>query len=277
MLNFEHEISDIKDRNLRYFFAYDYFHDGTIHNIQIVDDKSIEITITCYREWEDNYNLGKGFSSSAEGYVDFRSHLFDDKYRYICYFEDCKYYNSEILENGYVFLNGRFKDSAKVRELNNSSRKRYLHFRIQATGGYIDIIFSKFQVRKATGEVRIPKQVSNITLFEHVTKKFNKVDIENIRELARTGDDIDKLFALQYLGYINDPLAVGLAINALKEEDARIASFWILGNYGDTDIVPILFNEWSSAEGLLKRHAQDAIEKIVYRNSANSSWDSNIT
>lgn len=57
MLNFEHEISDIKDGNLRHFFAYDYFHDGTIHNIQIVDDKSIEITISCYCEWEDNCYL----------------------------------------------------------------------------------------------------------------------------------------------------------------------------------------------------------------------------
>lgn len=270
MLNFEHEISDIRDRRLRHFFAYDYFHDGTIHNIQIEDDKSIEITISCYREWEDNYNLGKGFSSSAEVYEDFRSHLFDDKYRYTCSFEDCEYYNSEITENGYVFLNGRFKDSAKVRELNNSSRKRYLHFRIQTTGGYIDIIFSKFQVRKATGEVRIPKQVSNIILFENVIRKFNKVNIESVRDLAKTGSDIEKLFALQYLGYINDPLVVDLAKNALKEEDARVAAFWILGNYGDTDIVPILFNEWSSAKGLLKIHIQDAIEKIVYRNPTNT-------
>ena len=49
-VNFEHEISDIKDRNLRFFFAYDYFHDGTIHNIQVINDKSI---------WNNNIMLSK--------------------------------------------------------------------------------------------------------------------------------------------------------------------------------------------------------------------------
>lgn len=52
--------------------------------------------------------------------------------------------------------------------------------------------------------------------------------------------------------------------------NGKIIAIWFLGKFGYTDIVPILFNEWSSTSGLLKRHTQDAIEKIVYRNSLNT-------
>jgi|GEM_PF-6130685 len=54
MFNFEHEIDNIKDRYLRYFFAWDYFHDGTIHNIEIINDNDIELIITSNRDWEED-------------------------------------------------------------------------------------------------------------------------------------------------------------------------------------------------------------------------------
>ena len=265
MFNFEHEIDNIKDRYLRYFFAWDYFHDGTIHNIEIINDNDIELIITSNRDWEEDVKLQS--SSTLEGYQEFKKHIFDDKYKYICKFEKCKYFNSEILDNGYIYLNGRFKDSAKVRAINEGSRNKYLHLRIQTTGGYIDIVFSKFKIKKILNEVIVPDKVSNMVLFEHVKKKFKNTDIGIIREVAENGEDIDKLFAIQYLGYINDSSVLMLAIKALQVEDAQIAAIWVLGNNGNEDVLPLLFKEWSISDGLLGRHIQDSIEKIIYRNS----------
>lgn len=36
---------------------------------------------------------------------------------------------------------------------------------------------------------------------------------------------------------------------------------------GDTSILPLIYQEWIASKGLYKRHLQDAIEKIIYRNS----------
>lgn len=213
MLNFEHEIEDIRDRYLRYFFGYDYFHDGVIHNIEVLNDTDIELTISCFREWEQDLH-NKQILLTEEG-NDFKQHISDDQYKYKCTFKDCRYFNTEIIENGYIYLNGRFKDSVIVRKINKGN-KRFLHYRIQTTGGYIDIVFSKFQIKRVLGKINIPNRVSNITIFEHIRRKYENTNIETIRNTAEFGDDIDKMFAISYLGYVKDCSALELSIKALQ-------------------------------------------------------------
>jgi hypothetical protein len=265
MLNFEHEIGDIRDRYLRYFFGYDYFHDGVIHNIELLNDTDIELTISCNREWEDD--LHNEQNSSIEGYNDFKQHIFDDKYKYKCTFKDCRYLNTKIFENGYIYLNGRFKDSAIVREINEGTNKHFLHIRMQTTGGYIDIVFSKFKIKRILGDINIPKKVSKRLIFEHIRKRYEKIDIETIRHMGEYGDDIDRMFAISYLGYVKDGSVLGLALKALHVEDTQISAIWVLGNIGDSSLLPLLYEEWAASKGKFKRHLQDAIEKIIYRSS----------
>jgi hypothetical protein len=274
MLNFENEIYNIKDRHLKYFFGWDYFHDGNIYSIRIVDDKDVEITLSSYRDWENDLSYENKSQPVNEVY-NAKDYEYQDKYMYICKFRNCKYYDSQISDNGYIFLNGRFKDSAKVREINEKSYHKNLHLRIQTTGGYIDIIFNKFEIKKVIGEIVIPKKVSNILNYSNIEERFKNKSLDMIRDRAENGDSIDKMQAIHYLGSTNNCESLKFALKSLSEEDAQIPAIWIIGNHGNVDVLPELFNEWATSEGLLKRHIQDSIEKIVYRNKAtlNSASD----
>jgi hypothetical protein len=252
MYNFEHEISYIPNRFLRWYFDNDYFHDGSIHEIETVEDDLI-LYISAYREWE-NDNL-----------INQRCNIFDEKYMYKCTFQNCRYYLCEISDNGLIYLNGRFKDSAYLHHINKTSRRKNCHLRIQTTGGYIDIIFSDFKIEKIIGSETLPQKVSNIRLHEVAREKFYGMDISRIRNIAKQGNSLERMWAIEYLGSIKDEEAVDISLENLNEEYAEIAAIWTLGILGEKENLNNLYKKWGSEKGLIKRHIQDAIEKILER------------
>lgn len=253
MYNFEHEVCNITNRFLRWYFGTDYFHDGSIHKIQAVEEDLI-INISSYREWENDYTINQ------------ECNAFDEKYMYKCTFRDCRYYLCEIEDNGLIYLNGRFKDSALLHHINKISGKRNYHLRIQTTGGYIDIIFSDFKIERNIGSITLPQKVPNIKLYERVKEKFHNIDIGEIRRIAKQSNSIERMFAIEYLGAIKDEQIIDISLNNLDEEDAEISAVWALGILAEKEFLPNLYKKWGIEKGLFKRHIQDAIEKILERN-----------
>ncbi|MDF2804997.1 MAG: hypothetical protein K0S61_4902 [Anaerocolumna sp.] len=81
MLNYEHETKDIKDRYLKNFICFDYFHDSVITKVTYEDKtKSVRIDMSCEREWPINRA---------------REVIFDDNYMYSLFFTDCRYFEYE--------------------------------------------------------------------------------------------------------------------------------------------------------------------------------------
>lgn len=253
MFNFEHEIESIKDRYLTYFFAYDYFHDGGIHSIEFCDHKdALKLLISCEREWAQDNNPD----------ID----RFDDKYLYNVYFERCMYFNSEINGPFQEYINGRFKKSAKLEELSLKTKRRLYHLRIQVSGGFIDIIFSRFSIKKVSGEeIKIPSRIG-FNPFETLNKKFKNLSIEQVRDIASKGDWFDSYCALQYLALVEDKDSVSIALNELQREDEfiQIAAIYALGKLGDKEVLPVLVDLWlKETHPIFRRHIQDAIEHLT--------------
>lgn len=53
------------------------------------------------------------------------------------------------------YINGRFKNSVVLQKIIKKTNKQYYHFRISTDDGYLDIIFSKFKIKKSTGRIYI--------------------------------------------------------------------------------------------------------------------------
>lgn len=253
MYNFEHEVCNSTNRLLRWYFGYDYFHDGLIHEMRTFEEDLI-INISSYREWENDCTFNQQCNS------------FDEKYMYKCTFRNCRYYLCELEDNGLIYLNGRFKDSVLLHHINKISGKRNYHLRIQTTGGYVDIIFSDFNIEKNVGNITLPKRVPNIKLHERVKEKFCNMYIDEIRRIARQSNSIERMFAIEYLGAIKDEQIIDISLYNLDEEDAEISAVWALGILAEKEILPNLYKKWGMEKGLFKRHIQDAIEKILERN-----------
>jgi hypothetical protein len=253
MYNYEHEMKEIKDRFLKNFIFYDYFHDSLITKLSILDEgKLVQLELSCEREWPSH---------------DWTQFADDMNYIYILSFMNCTYieYDRSDIGTFAEYLNGRFKDSAKLREINLHSKKKNYHLRIQLADGYIDLIFNKFLVEKLTGNIELPKRIPLEWHFDWVKSKFIGKSIDDIRHIASTGEFPLRSFALEYLWVLNDEYTYDLAINALSDEDASIPAVFIIGEIGtfqDIGNISRISNE-KNVRSIEKRHIKDAIEKIL--------------
>jgi hypothetical protein len=264
MFNFEHEVLGQKNRYLRYFIVADYFHDGVVHKINFLQEyEELELVISCEREWAADFQLQDGYTCDNPAL----EHKFDDKYMYKLHFTQSKYFHMEVNETGLEYLNGRFKDSAKLRSISQSDKRRlYNHLRIQLSGGYLDLVFSGFEINKKECEIRIPRRIEKTIPFSTVIQKFHKQSVSSIREAALTGDWFERYFAIQYLTYINDPELIDIALKGISGNDSEVAlaSVFALGKLGRHKVLPVLLDLWLREDHpMYKRHIQDAIEKVV--------------
>ncbi|MFD1736389.1 HEAT repeat domain-containing protein [Bacillus salitolerans] len=264
MYNFVHEVGSIKNRELRYFIGNDYFHDGAIHKIEFVNEEVLEIVVSCEREWVADYNLTEGYSPESIGY----DQRFNEKYMYRLKFLDCKLFETNISENGLEYINGRFKDTARLQQIKRVEKKEHFHFRMQLSGGYVDIIFGDFTIEKVNGEGIPLIDIGDIIPFSHALNTFKDVPIEEVRNESLNGDWLDRYLAIQYLSEVDDTYALVSAMKSLNHEDdeVKLSAVHVLGKYANRDVVPTLFQMWlKSDEVLFKKHIMDNIEKIHYR------------
>jgi len=255
MYNYEHETHVIRDRFLRNYIYYDYFHDSLITNISIQDEgKVVYLDLSCEREWPSH---------------SWSKYACDENYMYRMSFLNCAYLEYKRTDLGIYaeYINGRFKVSEKLREICKHSRKNYLHLRIQLNDGYIDIIFNKFLIEKRTGSIELPKRISTEWHFDYSKSKLSTKEINEVRGIAISGEFPRRWYALEYLWIMNDEKIYNLALNALEDEDACIPAIFILGEIGNTDCLKNLckMHNDNQSSYIFKRHISDAIEKIQAR------------
>lgn len=136
MYNYEHETKEIKDRSLKNYVFYDYFHDSLITEVRVLDEgRLVQFELSCEREWPSH---------------DWNMYALDKRYTYTLSFINCRYfeYHRDNLRSYAEYINGRFKNSAKLKEFGKKTKKRLYHLRIQLADGYIDLIFNKFYIEK---------------------------------------------------------------------------------------------------------------------------------
>lgn len=252
MFNYEHETNQIKDRFLKNYIFYDYFHDSLITKISILEHgQKVQFELSCEREWPE-HNWTK--------YAD------DNRYKYKMQFENCKYMEYERTNIGTYaeYINGRFKNSAKLKSLNRESRQKHYHLRIQLADGFVDLIFNKFSIEKIDGSINLPKRISLNWHFDWVKHRFKNIHLDNIIDLSINGEFPLKSYAIELLWLLKYDNIEKLAINSLQDEDAVIPSVFILGEIGKYDNLKYLINLLKNIDdNLMKRHVMDAIEKIL--------------
>jgi hypothetical protein len=274
MYNFEHEIGNIRDRYLRHLLGFDLFHDGYIFDTTFLNDgKDVQLVISCERDWAVDHGVERGYTSGHH----VPDNQFDDKYRYVITFKDCQYFAREVSCFPIEYLNGRFKDSAKLAKViqRSEKRKRYYHFRIQTHKGCLDMIFSGFAASKMKGEINLPGRIDRIQPFDVAVQRYKDIDVRRVREIAKTEHDTNRYIALQYLCHVNDPAIIELSISNLQRGDvsffdAAVAAIYALGQHGGIEALPHLtrlFDRevYPSDLPIARLHVEDAIEKILYR------------
>jgi len=260
MYNFENEIKQIKNKQLDDFFGNDYFHDGFILSIDWIGENSVRMKFSCEREW--------GEQSCKGNWID---HYVNEVFHYNVYFKNCIYLNMEINDFPIEYINGRFKNSAKLELFNKESDNSNYHLRMQiACGGYIDIIFSDFTIQKLKGE--IPTfEYRPLNNFKSISNRFDPtLDISEIREISIDENNIKRGWAIIQLFNLNDRFANEAALKALdsEEDDEKIAAIFVLGQISEVEIITKLFTLWTITEyPIMKRNILDAIEKIMVKNN----------
>lgn len=169
--NFEHEVSDIRDHYLLHLISQNLFHDGYIFEIKFLNGgKDVRLVVSCERDWAAEHGV-IGSIPPGKTVPDDR---FDDRFRYVLTFKDCRYFVRETSSFPLEYLNGRFKDSARLAIVKSPSknRRRYHHLRIQTHGGYLDIIFSDFSATKLQGEIKLPHRIDQIRPFLLLSKNI---------------------------------------------------------------------------------------------------------
>ncbi|WP_099187159.1 hypothetical protein [Tepidibacter mesophilus] len=287
-----------EDKLTKYYLLNNYFHDSDIENIEFSNSKGkdsswspdqVKLNISSIIDVDNIWDKLKGTDDEKRSYV--LEHK--EKFEYILYFQDCKYFNYEksICANDYIY--GEFLDSVILKKINKSTGKQYYHFRIRTDDGYMDIVYSKFKIRKKIGRIRVrDTQIVDYNIktlineYEHIVKADGTIDTNALIGIVKTANDYDRYKALYYLYKYTDIIIVDYARNIMKldreeNEDSRTIAIDIIGKQGDEMDIPILFDEYFSLEKnytkssicycstlYAKRKIMDAIENIKYRQDA---------
>lgn len=267
MDNYEHEIECPQNKAILRYLWYDYFHDSTIEQIDFDHKKkNLTLALRCSRDIDKKWKKLKGDDGERRLYIN--EHL--DQFTYILQFAGVRYFHAErlIMRNDYI--NGRFKDTALLRKLKAEANQSLYHFRIQTDDGYLDVVFSGFQIRKKAGRV-----------------KYSAVEIADRAEAASfsnfEGGDFERFLAMQKLYKANDISLLEIARKNMQlvdeNEDTCLYCASLLGKCGQVSDVPNLLDLYSKIEDYMgdrsycrystllpKRNILDAIELIQFRN-----------
>jgi len=272
MWNFKHEVLDSSDKNIRFFLYNDFFHDGRIHSISL-NDNDVELVISCEREWANDFNLKEnGYHPDSEAY----KFQYSDKYKYRLTFFDCRYFIVESEKNDFEFINGRFKQSAKLLEVAKSDkRKKYHHYRIQLNeGGFIDLIFNRFAIKNGIKPIHLERMMHRKRVFEFAKNQFETWSLESVFQVAKIGDDLDRAAALNYMNCLNESKGLEIAKDIVSksnhdDEELLISSIYTIGLWGNqTDLESLKSLYFEQTKSIEKRHILDNIEKIEFRSKS---------
>lgn len=295
MFNSENEIKCPNDKYIKHFLWSDYFHDSKITMIQFNNSKGKEnycpdqviLTLESCNDIDKDWDKLKGTDTEKKTYINENK----DKYKYDLYFSNCKYFNYEksIMANDYI--NGRFKDTAILHKIKKSTNKLYYHFRIATDDGYLDIIFSKFKIRKLIGRIRI-KDTEIKDYHINWLQKYNRgillmkngeFDKIKLIELITKGDDVERYYTLLYFMKYTKETIINYARDIMlldwdNYEMSKIMAISVIGKQGSKNDIPMLIEKYFTIESkfsrggmcycstlLPKRHVMDAIEYIKYR------------
>jgi len=283
MINFEHEVGNIKDRSLRHFLGTDYFHDGLVKDIRVNGASSmVEITVSDNRQWKRDFGLQRGYNAANPKHAAYIRKMGADKYLYKLQFKGCRHFVAEA-PGGFEdaeFINARFKDSVLVRQINEAERRRHLHLRIQLSDrGFIDVIFRKFAIVKRKGAPKIPSRTGPILPFGEArwfVQTWKWKGVKDARRQAFHGDWLQRSIAITFLALKNDIKASEAALLALEVDDAylNVSAVHALGCLGLGQNLHVLAREArraGSTSPIYRRHVQDAIDKILYGNKIDYS------
>ena len=245
------------------FLVSDYFHDSEIQSVeQNSKRQKLAIRLQCRRDWE----------TAGEGNLD------DARYTYILRFSGVHGFRSVTDLSCPEYINGRFKQTAWLYEQQKQAKCKLYQFRIGLADGYLDILFSRFSVRKETGRI----SYADITEFGAFYKdwyKRNSEQIDKIREALKTTspDSLDDDLNLAFL-YANEASDLSQHCRRLLAGDASQASkayaAWLLGKCGTQNDLSLIWEafriekerksyDFGSDDPMKYRNYMDAIEQLI--------------
>ena len=281
MHNYEHEIPCPPNRGINTFLWYDYFHDSHLQSIEFDNmKKTVTLLYECSREIEDVWKKLKGDEQSKRQYIE--SHA--NEFIYYLTFKHVAYFQVDRLPCSNDYINGRFKDSALLHDVNAEQKHPCYHFRIQCDDGYIDIIFRDFIIRKKRGRVRYLDTPYRVMTCNSLDGPVLDETIAGLVNQAQTGEDFERFLAMSKLWQLKYNNIVQLARQNITlpddYEDSVPYSAYLLGKVGDESDLPLLQQIHLSIQKsmtnrsiclcstlLPKRNILDAIESINYRNN----------
>lgn len=251
---------------MRKFLWNDYFHDSDIVDISFKDPSkpgkwrtnTLSLTLYCDRDYEKTCEKlpEKDYPN------DWLAFFTGGKFTYILTFYGVEHFEIKSEGNTMTYLNGRFKDSRIVKELNADSKTPYYHFRIQIVWGYIDIVFQKLKIRKACGRVNYAEKEA-VTAATTCYKPYGDPEYLQPEEIT----DFDCFLAMKKLYADGDPALTAYVRKCLKSElpveEAKPYAAYLLGKVGDKsdlDLIKALY--FQIDDELQKRHILDAIETL---------------
>ena len=270
MDNYEHEIECPPNKGIMNYLWHDYFHDSKIHQIEFDHKKGlVAMTLECCRDMDEKWEKLSGSHEERQSYI--QQHV--DEFAYILSFKGVRYFHDERLIAVNDYINGRFKNTALLCKLKAETKKPLYHFRMQIDDGYIDIIFSDFQVRKKAGRVKYP-----VDEAFYQAESLSQIE----KDMGLPCDEADCFLSMQKLYKANDASLLRIARENLRleddEGDACLYSAYLLGKYGDVSDIKNLQDLYLDIEDYLatksicrcsallpKRNILDAIELIQFR------------
>lgn len=261
MFNLEHEIELKKNKKILHFLGLDYFHDSIIKEFKFINKSDLGITLFCIREWDNDYQKGNTINYK-------NINLEDDKYLYKLSFKNCVHFEFNSTTCYPEYLSGRFKNSIKVQELNSKTKKNYLHFRIELSEGFMDIIFKAFDIKKVLGKLKYIYEILPIIPFEVDIQAFANLSISKVHKIA-LNDEQEKYNAMKYLILLKDAELESIALKNINVDDLEVQmlSVWILGNFSTNEkIIWELYKRRTMYKDILyKKVLDEAIESINYK------------
>lgn len=253
--NFGHEVTVIRNADLRQRFAFDYFHDSLITSISFLEQNSLGLTFACEREWR---NAKSGMALGA-----------DDRFRHEVVFGTCGHIEieREFPQDVAEFINARFKDSIALAQIKKATRRRHYHLRMELVDGFIDVIFGQFSMISGT-TTKASNAKSRIQKYTPFCLRIPGATDTRLVRLANSDDNRaeDAMLTLLDRG---DRRALAAARRQISCEDmgAWATAVFIVGQLGSQRDLRLLMANCTHTNhsALARRHRDDAVERILNR------------
>ena len=248
MHNYRHEIERPEDRAMFKFLWCDYFKDSDILDVQLdrIQCSCVSMTISSaldqQMEWQKSFHDFEKWSQYVEETAD--KYIYILKFKHVVFFER-KQVGGWISE----YVNGRFKDSALLRNLQKKSDKKLYHLRIMTTDGLIDLVFGGFEIKKRQGRMSYsmkmimePREMDEYTLEKAAEETYSMLP----------ADDFGRFLLLERMYYGGNPAALQIARDCLMDtqpcSDAKPYAAYILGKLGEETDIPLLMKYYFEVE-----------------------------